>query len=203
MPSPPTACVWPTCVQHTLYTVARRDSQFVYTCVRFVIFCGLRFNHISTTCSHRHLTAPCSARALGQARPTMLCIHLVLLVLMLTGCNHWAGYKTEATQDFILKEVFALKGIKSSPRVLFTLWPPYSPQKPLTSKQPGYLLLVASHQAIISQCSFCFCTCLLFFVSSFPAKTPLHRQESNLECVQRETNNQRTSFGYWTRNESA
>ena len=81
MPSPPTACVWPTCVQHTLYTVARRDSQFVYTCVRFVIFCGLRFNHILMTCSHRHLTAPCSARALSQAHPTMLCIHLVTYIL--------------------------------------------------------------------------------------------------------------------------
>ena len=28
--------------------------------------------------SHRHLTAPCSTCALGQARPTMLCIHLVM-----------------------------------------------------------------------------------------------------------------------------
>ena len=29
--------------------------------------------------SHMHLTAPCSARALGQAHPTMSCIHLVVV----------------------------------------------------------------------------------------------------------------------------
>ena len=78
MPSPPTACAGPTCVQHALYIVARPDSQFVYTCVHFAIFCGLRLNHILMTCSHMHLTAPCSACALGQARPTMLYIHLVM-----------------------------------------------------------------------------------------------------------------------------
>jgi len=77
MPSPPTECAGLNCMQHALYIVARPDSQFVYTCVRFVIFSGLRLNHILMTCSHMHLTAPCSARALGQARPTMLCIHLV------------------------------------------------------------------------------------------------------------------------------
>ena len=37
MPSPPTACAGPTCVQHALYIVARPDSQLVYTCVCFVI----------------------------------------------------------------------------------------------------------------------------------------------------------------------
>ena len=65
-------------MQHVLYIVVRPDSQFVYMCVRFVIFCGLRFSHILKTCSHMHLTAPCSIHALDQDCPTMSCIRLVL-----------------------------------------------------------------------------------------------------------------------------
>ena len=38
MPSPPTACAGPACVQHALYIVAEPDSQFVYTCVHFACY---------------------------------------------------------------------------------------------------------------------------------------------------------------------
>ena len=46
----------------------------------FGIFCGLSFSYILMT----HATAPRSARTLAQARPTMSCIHLV--VLNATNC---------------------------------------------------------------------------------------------------------------------
>ena len=108
MPSPPTACAGPTCVQHALYIVARPNSQSVYTCVCFVIFCGLRFNHILMTFSHMHLTAPCSAHALSQARPTMLCIHLVypsMLIatpLLLTRSKKFSPKKIEIKWDLVM-----------------------------------------------------------------------------------------------------
>ena len=38
MPSPPAACVGPTCVQHALYIVARPDSLFVYMCVLGILW---------------------------------------------------------------------------------------------------------------------------------------------------------------------
>ena len=41
----------------------------------FGIFCGLSFSYILMT----HATAPRSARTLAQARPTMSCIHLVMI----------------------------------------------------------------------------------------------------------------------------
>ena len=82
--SPPAACAGPGCVQHVLYIVARPDSQFVHTCVLFYdSLCPEVQSHSDG--SHMHLTAPCSVRALGQARPKMLCIHLVTLSCV---CTH-------------------------------------------------------------------------------------------------------------------
>ena len=65
-------------MQHALYIVARPDSQFVHTCVLFYdSLCPEVQSHSDG--SHMYLTAPCSVRALGQARPKMLCIYLVIL----------------------------------------------------------------------------------------------------------------------------
>jgi len=72
LPSPPAACAGPVC--NKLYILVRPDTQFVCMCV---FFCDILWPEVLMSC--RHLIAPCSARALGQACSTMVCIHLVIV----------------------------------------------------------------------------------------------------------------------------
>ena len=64
-------------MQHAL---ARPDSQFLRcTCVYFL--CDILWSAVQSHSdnSHMHATGPHSACALAQARPTMSCIHLVIV----------------------------------------------------------------------------------------------------------------------------
>jgi len=66
-------------VQHASYIVSRPNSHFMYTCV---LFCDVLWPEVQSHSddSHMHLSAPCSAPALGQTRSTMSCIHLVVFI---------------------------------------------------------------------------------------------------------------------------
>jgi len=57
-----------------LYIIARPDSQFL--CTRVYILCDFLWPEVQSHSddSHMHVTAPCSACVLGQARPTVSCI---------------------------------------------------------------------------------------------------------------------------------
>ena len=66
MPFRPAACAGPACVQRALHIVA-----IGLTHSSFVHFCDILWPEVQSDKSYMHLTAPCCACALGQARPTM------------------------------------------------------------------------------------------------------------------------------------
>jgi len=68
--SSPTAAV----LDQPIYIVVRPDSQFVYLCTSL-------WSEVQSHSDDSHLTAPCSASALGQTHPTMACIYLVIIVM--------------------------------------------------------------------------------------------------------------------------
>ena len=78
----PAACAGPACVQHacTVYYSQAQLTVPVCTCIFLCDFLWPKIQSHSDD-SHMHVTAQCSARVLSQARPTMLCIHLVLYIL--------------------------------------------------------------------------------------------------------------------------
>ena len=99
IPSPPVACAGPACVQHALHIVVRPDSHFVHMCVLFCdILCPEVQSHSDD--GHMDLAAPCSVCALGQARPKILSIHLVILLCVCMHSHFWACALVSLTVPF-------------------------------------------------------------------------------------------------------
>jgi len=61
-----------------VYILDWPDSQFVYVCYFFVIFCGLRFSHILLTVICMQLLHVLHVHSVRPA-PTMSRIHLIII----------------------------------------------------------------------------------------------------------------------------
>ena len=53
--------------------------------VRMCIFCDFLWPEVQSHSSHMYLATPCSACLLSQARPTVQCIHLVIICYWITS----------------------------------------------------------------------------------------------------------------------